>query len=980
MRGVTAVVAAVIALLAHTVARSAEDAGTAPIPRVETGGHTSYIKKLAVDRAGTLVLTVSDDKTARLWQAATGRLLHVLRVPIRNAHEGQLYAGALSPDGRVAAVAGYTGFFEAGQSSVYFFDTASGIMALRLLNLSDAAIDNLVFSDDGKFLAVCLADGRGVRIYDLLKQQLVHTHLGTRDKIIGADFAGNGDLAITTLDGTLLRFQAARGFNEVLERPTPGLNPMHVQFSPDDRELAVGYDGEPRFSVFDAKDLREIYTLKLPVEAGQRGLHVVEWSDDGEYIYAGGEMAASYDAPIYRFARRGRGDPQRVLTSTRRISDMRRLPGGAMAFSSGEPEVGVIEPSGRARWRYRSPTMDLRRMAADFRLSASGNSVAFGASGGSGVFVFDVLAPAESALQKAATAPQQLLPPRRDTPGWQIEVSADRERLSINGTGARLDHREEARNWAATPDGSGLVVGTNWSVRMFDRTGKQRWSTALSADVNLTAVTADGASVVAALSDGTIRWFRARDGGELLALFAHRNGQDWIAWIPPGYYMSSVSGDNFIGWHVNRGGDRDPDFYRAIQFERILYRPDLVQAYFKGHGAATALDKADNGAFDVAKLDSIAPPRLQLTIAEVPHGDGQVLAQVSIKGESRSLPLQDWSLFVNGIPVAASQPLQDSERRSFSRELQVPLSAGLNQLRAESSNGLALGLAERFMESSRELKPSPGVLYVIAIGASDFTDPDVRDLNFAAQDAVAVARLFEQAGGQTGFVSTKTLVLADTASLRATRSNIVRSLQDFLATARGADTVVVFLASHGISDRQGNYYFVPADARNADIKAVQVGAGTAASLLRWDIFVDQLRHTAGRRLLIVDTCSSGAMGGTFDVHSLAKRSLSSNFALLAASRGNEESQELPSARHGLFTHALLEALHSGFDPNADGFVSLSEAFEYTFDKVQTLRNRAVGPQTPQLSAPDVLANMLLARSTAKAPQVARLQPGGEGWK
>jgi uncharacterized caspase-like protein len=85
--------------------------------------------------------------------------------------------------------------------------------------------------------------------------------------------------------------------------------------------------------------------------------------------------------------------------------------------------------------------------------------------------------------------------------------------------------------------------------------------------------------------------------------------------------------------------------------------------------------------------------------------------------------------------------------------------------------------------------------------------------------------------------------------------------------------------------------------------------------------------------------------------------MSSSFALMAASRGNEESQEYPAARHGLFTHALMEAIKTGFDPNADGAVSLSESFEYTFDKVQQLRNRAVGTQTPQLAAPEFLANM-----------------------
>jgi len=54
------------------------------------------------------------------------------------------------------------------------------------------------------------------------------------------------------------------------------------------------------------------------------------------------------------------------------------------------------------------------------------------------------------------------------------------------------------------------------------------------------------------------------------------------------------------------------------------------------------------------------------------------------------------------------------------------------------------------------------------------------------------------------------------------RASIMRSL-DTLRTAKGVDTVVVFLASHGISDKQGNYYFVPRDARRNDIDTLLDG-------------------------------------------------------------------------------------------------------------------------------------------------------------
>jgi hypothetical protein len=498
---------------------------------------------------------------------------------------------------------------------------------------------------------------------------------------------------------------------------------------------------------------------------------------------------------------------------------------------------------------------------------------------------------------------------------------------------------------------------------MFDRKGQQQWSTPTSSSINLTTISDDGRSIVVALSDGTIRWYRPADGGEFLALFVNRNGQDWISWIPSGYYMSSVSGDNFIGWQINRGVDRDPDFYRAVQFERILYRPDLVRASFESRGQTLAAAPTDaTAAFNISDLDQIAPPRLELATSDLPPQEGRILMKILVHGESNTLPLRDWSLFVNGIPATASQPLAQSEQRSFSKEAVVPLASGWNQIRVESTNGRALGIAELTVENDRKSEASSGDLYIAAIGAGQFADPGIRALKYAAADAVAVSQAFEQIGAQGQFRAVHKLLLADSAPARATRGAITAALGGFLRDTHVEDTVIVFLASHGLSDRQGNYFFVPLDAKDHDIKEIQAGADAAPSLLRWDFFVDQLRRTAGRRLLIVDTCSSAAVGGTFDAHTLAKRSMSSNFALMAASRGNEESQELASAQHGLFTFGLLEALRTHYDPNNDGVVSLSEAFEYTFDKVQQLRNKAVGAQTPQLSAPDILLDMPLSHS------------------
>jgi uncharacterized caspase-like protein len=183
-----------------------------------------------------------------------------------------------------------------------------------------------------------------------------------------------------------------------------------------------------------------------------------------------------------------------------------------------------------------------------------------------------------------------------------------------------------------------------------------------------------------------------------------------------------------------------------------------------------------------------------------------------------------------------------------------------------------------------------------------------------------------------------------------------------LKNARGNDTVIVFLASHGVSDAAGNYFFVPRDATQADIDTIldKKPLNAGSSLVEWSFFFDALRDTAGRRLLIVDTCQARDISGHFQDYSLVKRSASSHLAFILASKGSEESQEYTPGHHGLFTYALLEGLRGKSDSNRDGRITVAEWFRFAAGLVDQLRDRNIGAQTPQFFAPRELQSMPIA--------------------
>src|SRR5688572_12701374 len=129
---------AFILCAASGAAIAASDPTTEPILRVETGMHTTLIRRVVVDAPRNRLITASDDKTIRIWQMPEARLVSVLRVPIDKGHEGQLFGLAVSPDGKTVAAGGWTGWDWEGVASIYLFDAASGALIKRHSGLNDA--------------------------------------------------------------------------------------------------------------------------------------------------------------------------------------------------------------------------------------------------------------------------------------------------------------------------------------------------------------------------------------------------------------------------------------------------------------------------------------------------------------------------------------------------------------------------------------------------------------------------------------------------------------------------------------------------------------------------------------------------------------------------------------------------------------------------------------------------------------------------
>ena len=936
-----------------------------PLLRVETGMHTTLIRRVVVDAPRNRLITASDDKTLRVWQMPESRLVSVLRVPIDHGHEGQIFALTVSADGKTIAAGGWTGWDWERAGSIYLLDVATGDIVRRYGGLG-SAVSALSWSPDGTHLAIGLHGRSGVTVLRLEDGKLVASDTAYNDKVMDVDFSPDGRIVAVALDGLTRLYE--KDFRLIGRRIIPGgKKPISVKYSPAGDLIAVGHMDAPVISVISARDLSLQYHPDSSELKDQASFLTTAWSSDGQTLYAGGEYRGTELNPIYRWTDKGRGKAVRMPLLQNRISEIQQMPNGYIAFAAEDPGLGIIAPDGSIA-AFRGPDIvDFSKNRTEILLAADASVIGYPLKRDTKVrHSFSALAGGD---QNTASEPQEpVFPPLRDAPGIKLENWQDSFTPTLNGKAPYLEPYEMMRSYAIAPDASAILLGTEWALRLVDRNAAEKWHVKLPAVAWSVNVSRKGHIAIAALSDGTIRWYRMSDGREVLAYFPHGSGNDWIAWTPEGYYTSSLYGDNYVGWHVNRGKDLAPDFYRAVQFDRILYRPDVVASTFEralGRETLTVDAPASGADFQISRLREIAPPRLRLTAAALDGRAGSApRATLKLEGEKNALAINDYTVYVNNIPVTPSKErkLSGKEAERFSRTIEIDLPARANEIRVEAFNGVSMGTAEAYIGLPAGVRPASvtGDLYILAVGVNVFPNlPANMHLAFAARDAEEMAAsLAKRGAGHYKRVFTK--VLSDNSTEKPDRDEILAAL-DFVQQGRPQDTVVVFLASHGLSDPAGNYYFVPRNVERKDVAAVQKGGG-GESLVPWMSFFDALRGAAGKRILIVDTCHAARIEGKFESHSLMKRSASSLFPLIVASKGEEQSQEYPPAKHGLFTYALMSALAPEADANRDGLVSLKEAFDFAIPLVEKLREKSIGPQNPQMVAPYALGEFALIRT------------------
>ncbi len=494
-------------------------------------------------------------------------------------------------------------------------------------------------------------------------------------------------------------------------------------------------------------------------------------------------------------------------------------------------------------------------------------------------------------------------------------------RPRLNNVPLRLGEGEFARCLAILVREDGFLLGTDTHLRLFDAQGRLIDSIATPGAV--WGLTVAGDMGVAALGDGTIRWYRFEAGAlrEQAALFVHAETLRWVLWSPEGLFDHAANGgQELVGVHLNGGRNQTPEWASFQQAYRALYAPRAVRARIAGDFAAAQERLAQLGEVR-NRIGPLADAGAGIAVRR--GGRENARRSPGMRGHCRrdrrrcawASPRPTAGLGFGPLDVLVNDRIAArAEPSAGDASVEVPLDPGSNRIatRLYASDGtlFAEGPALMLRRPGEPEQPAgAGRLVVLAIGVNEYAKPDL-NLRFAEPDARSVGEAL-RASGQGLF---RDVDLRFLPSARADRRGVLEALAAVARDTGPADTFILYLAGHGIVSQPGNHFlFLPSDVRDT----------SSFPVLRQQALDDTTLVAALARIrardafILIDTCYAGQI----DIDQLAAIGNDTGRFLLAASSSVQEALDSYDDRNGVFAYALMEGLRGRAAVDAEGRVT-----------------------------------------------------------
>ncbi|MEW6620891.1 MAG: caspase family protein, partial [bacterium] len=492
-----------------------------------------------------------------------------------------------------------------------------------------------------------------------------------------------------------------------------------------------------------------------------------------------------------------------------------------------------------------------------------------------------------------------------------------------------------------TADGKTVISGgDNGVLTSYDtQTGRElQQFIGHTSDVWAVAVSPDGRLLVSGSNDQTVMLWEVKTGRLLMTLF-YGTDRQWVAWSPDGFFTSSKGGARYVGYHINRGQDRESDYVSVEQVYDLFYRPDLVAKRIQG-----GYDRQIRAELDrIGSIDKLIasglPPVVEILSKDTRINTRDFTLDFSLSDRGGGIGRTEYR--VNGVLVASSV----EETRPAGLEISRPsgvipkkftLNHGTNTISVTSYNkqgNIASKPEEITIIVNDPLKDAP-CLYVLAVGITDYRDRALK-LKFAHTDAQTIARELKKSGkGLFRDIEIKPLINEE-----ANTTNIEKAFRTLSKKVKTSDVFVLYLAGHGMGS-EGDYYFVPYEAvyeNRETLKKASLSSEKITSLLE--------EIPALKSLIILDTCYAGIFAGEMrgmeEKTAIDRLMRATGRACLAATTDTQQATEGYNG-HGVFTYTLLQGIMGMAESKKDGLITIDELSDFVREEVPKITKKRWG--------------------------------------
>ncbi len=506
---------------------------------VSLAGHTGYVLAVAISPDGTRIASASADRTAKIWNADTGKEVMTLR-----GHNYWVQSVAFSRDGEHIITGGT-------DSTVILWNAHTGEPQVKVAEANAVDVRSVAVNHNGG----CIAWGAlvpEIKVWDIAGEAEPAVFRGHGSNVCSLAFSQDGTRLLSgSLDTTVKVWNVQTGSCVATCRGHTGEVTCAV-FSPDERRIASSSrDGTIR--IWDANTANELKVL----HGRSDDILSVSVSPDGKYIASG-----NADCTISLWDVAGGAEVRVLRGHDHEVSCVRFLPGGKRLVSaSGD---GLIKVWDADVERKASILRGHKGWVSSLVFSPDGKSLVSACSDQT-VKIWDMKTQAEVGV-----------PGEHSLAGFSASFSPD-GRCLLSSDWSGMIHLYDVATWreirtfrghegrvfrtAFSPDATKIVsAGEDKTARVWNATTGEEMTTCRGHEslVYSACFTPDGDHILTSSNDGTLRIWDAATGGHLRTLQGRGKPLWCLALSPDGRWVAAGDGEwydtgDILLWDVATG-------------------------------------------------------------------------------------------------------------------------------------------------------------------------------------------------------------------------------------------------------------------------------------------------------------------------------------------------------------------------------------------------------------------------------------------